>query len=629
MFLCMVLWAALSGTGCGSGDGSRFAEQLDYYTLGSNSMMLTTYGASSPSDSYTSSFRCPSVSGLSRDANVSVMHVRANMHQPMFMLTSSQGIRSDTASSVGVSVGELPMGMLDIYKRCQSTSSEQYVTACPPSYTLVEQCDEESAENTCEKIWEGTHKLVVSASVLDMDVCYSEAVDRSLYSSAVPDIAYACDSFSEMTVPATYRGSSPVSGCCGEDAQGPTLDFCIKPCGCRNLTVQVVPKEETIQDLSEFRERGEETSGKVDSTLRFAVLSNVEGNQAVFRNMLEDIQKHDVAFVVSLGNLTSDGSDSAFRTMRRIVDEVLGTMDGAACEHTEDAQYCCSSSERQYPYFCNAWKSRIPFIAGLGEREGGGDGKNAYRELFGVSNMMMVIGKVQLMMIDTADASITSAARKWISSIFERREAETCQIPAPTSASSWPSLAKCQAHGSEITCHECIGLEASCIVPEASQSDASLGPQNCICVPETATYCKHGLWCSVADGTEAPCICTRDQDCGTGGTCMDGVCQPPMRFVFSYSPLFDEHGLRNNAFMSRENAVALLSQFAYAGTTAIFSGRVLDYSHFKMAGIDFYLTGGGGASMSSFASHGHHWLLVEIPDAYTAPEHYSVKVMDI
>ena len=627
--LCLWFGTALFLGGCGSSEGSRFSEQLEYFTLGSTSMMLTAYGASSPSDSMNNyAFRCPSVSGLSRDSNVSVMRVRANMNQPVFMVTSSLGIRSDTASSVGVSMSEFPLGMLDIYKRCQSTSSEQYVTACPADYTIVETCEGENRPDTCEKIWEGTHELVVTASVLDDEDCYSEAVDRTAYSSSVPDITYACDSYSELPVSAVYRGSAPISGCCDADAQGPTLDFCVKPCGCRNLMIQIVPKANMIEDLS-TAPSGSEDDEKVDSTLRFAVLSNVEGNRDVFRKILEDIKTHDVAFVVSLGNLTSNGSESQFRNMRQIVDEVLSPVDGMTCEYTEEAQYCCSSSEREYPYFCNARKNRIPFIAGLGEREASGSGRSAYRELFGVSNMMSVIGKVQFLMIDTADATITSAARKWIKNFFDRRDTEVCRVPASTMGSSWPSLADCNEQKQDMTCHECIGVEAYCLPPDAAQSETYAGPKNCICVPESAKYCKHGLRCEVEDGTDSTCVCTRDNDCGLGGTCVDGVCEQPMRFVFSYSPLFDEHGLRNNAFLSREDAVALLSQFAQAGPTAIFSGRTLDYSHFEMAGIDFYLTGGGGADMASFSSHGHHWLLVEIPNAYTEPKDYTVTVMDI
>ena len=613
--------------GCGSSEGSRFSEQLEYFTLGASSMVLTAYGASTPTDNNTYVFRCPSVSGLSRDASVSVMHVRANMNLPFFTLNSSLGIRSDSASSVGVSMQELPLGMLDIYKRCQSTSSEQYVTSCPEDYTLVEDCEKTTEENTCQKMWEGTHHLVISSRIIDSDDCFSEAVDRTSYSSSVPNIAYACDSFSQMPVLATYRGTAPISGCCSEETVGPTLDFCVRPCGCRELTVQIVPKDGIVEDLSNVPSQ-EDKTGKVDSTLRFAVLSNVEGNTTVFRKILEDIKTHDVAFVVSLGNLTKNGRESQFREMRAIVDSVLSPVDGNDCTYTEDAQYCCTSAERQFPFFCNARINRIPFIAGLGESEGGGSGRSTYRELFGVSNMLSVIGKVEFLMIDTSDAGITSAARKWVSNLFDRRDDATCKIPAPDQ-SAWPSLASCFEQNGAETCHECIGVEAYCVTPNVEQNGVSAGPKNCICIPDTAKYCRYGMQCSEENGEVASCMCTRDDDCGQGGACQDGICHPPLRFVFSYTPLFDEHGLRNSAFLSRENAMALLSQLAHAGTTAIFSGRTLDYSQFSKAGIDFYLTGGGGAEMASYSSHGHHWLLVEVPNAYEAPDDYSVTVMDI
>ncbi len=633
----MMFFAAAALCGCNSADGTRFSDQLDYYVLSSTAMTLTAFGASSPDDDMTQAFQCPAASGMSRESNITLFEVRANTLTPHFMLDTTQGIRSDTANAVGISISNIQMGMLDVFKRCQSTSSEQYVTYCPSStYTIVDSCDTaEDPATACEQVYEGTHRLVVSSVVDDSASCYSEENNRTAYNkSTAREAFYACDAFTPINLLGVYRGTSPSNNCCSEETPGPTLDFCFKPCGCRTLTVQMLPKTDRTDELpadvlTDPPQASAPTAAPpLNSTLRIAVFSNVEGNTDTFTKILEDAKANNVNLAISLGNLTKSGKASQYEDMRSIADSILAPIDGSACD-TKDGSICCSNNEREISYLCNARVNGIPLIAGLGESEVDGSGLSTYRKLFGVSNMATVIGKVELLMIDTADATLSSAEKKWIKEIFKAQEEQTCSIDAPTRLTSWPMLSACTSSSvSTPSCRSCIGEEAYCIPPDNTLSDTFKGPQNCICVPLKSNICRQNQKCPVYDGTKQTCVCTRDQDCGTGGTCIDGTCKQPMRFVFSYSPLFDEYGSRNNA-LAREDAAALLSIFAKAKTSAIFSGRILDYSSFKKAGIPFYITGGGGAKMSSFSDYGHHWLLLEIPNAYTDPKDFSVKVMKI
>ena len=110
-----------------------------------------------------------------------------------------------------------------------------------------------------------------------------------------------------------------------------------------------------------------------------------------------------------------------------------------------------------------------------------------------------------------------------------------------------------------------------------------------------------------------------------GGTCEAGVCKPPLRLVFTYTPIYDKYGSRNNA-LSSEDAASLLSLLIQSNVAAVFAGRAHEYAKYSKGGIPMYITGGGGAEMASFSDKGNHWLLVEIPKAYTNPDRQDVKV---
>ncbi len=647
-------------TGCDSTDGSRFSDQREYYVLDSGVMVVTANGASSESDMGQVLFRCPAVSNV-RNTDVTLFSVKAYSQTPNFELKGDASLVSSLANPVGFSVGDLSFGLLDVYKRCGGTTSEQYVTACPASegYVIVNSCDGAMSGDrfSCVKIADGSHKLVVTSIRNEDKDCYTGS-DIDVTASETKDF---CNTFSPREVTAVYRGMTPQASCCQASVTAPTLDFCVKPCGCRTLSFEIVPKDSVETPVSESGDVSSASGeapvsspenesriarGLTADTLKVGIFSNVEGDQDSLESMLRDMVEHDVDLVVSLGNLTESGKASQYTAMYEIINRILTNRDGQRCVLANDA-YCCSdvvNNTRRYPFFCNAPVDKIPFLAGLGESEVEGTGASEYRRLFGVSHSLTTVGKVQFMMIDTADATISESEKNWIRSAFEGDSVKTCEIPAASETPStwqgdtWPVFAT--MCGSATSCHECIGTEAVCVTPDGSYGSADVSSKNCVCLPKSAKYCRGNRACiddvdnshnasglSAKVNTTGTCGCVKDSDCGKGQSCVDHQCRLPMRFVFSYTPLFDEFGSRNNAFISRTEAASLLSTFVKAEASAVFSGRVLDYGHYKKAGIDFYATGGGGADMASFEKYGHHWLMLTIPHAYTAPEDYQVDVM--
>lgn len=694
--LAITLCAILSiNTACNSSDGERFSTQEDAYTFESTSSKLIAYGASQIEDDSLDVFRCPAVSGMSGENNLTVFNAQANAPFPHFTLETIQGIRGDTDGAIGISLHNLQTTLFDLYERCNSTSYERLSTTCEGG-SVVEKCSDAPKEGKyCEQIYEGMYQLVISSEMLDDENCFSEEVDRSPYNSSVPYAAYACDAFSPIPLAAAFRGTPPLrvltttdnngtpettmNACCDLSDSGGSFDFCFKPCGCRKLTVKIVPKEETLAAASEKQK----DDTLFDNTLRIAILSNVENHTDKFKSLLESVLAKDVDnivsaikseddlehmfelmsergvnVIISLGNLTENGSAKQFTAMNDIIKEEFIIRDGDLCfdeslfsgltqqEYDEintnccsvvDNNVCCSENRtRVFDNICNAIFFKKSFLASLGEDEFEGSGLSEFTSLFGPSNSASTIGKVQLIVLDTADASLASGQRSWLQNVLDIPEHDKCNIPAPTLFDEWPTLAECRnilgrSAGENVTCRECIQNEAYCIPPDASRSNYELGPENCVCVPATSKICKSNFTCKDMNGTDSTCICTRDEDCGNGGTCgSDGMCIHPVRLVFSYTPLFDRYGSRGNAFSSKDNAAALLSTLLKANVSAIFSGRSHEYSSYSMGGIPMYITGGGGGKMASFSDKGNHWLYVEIPNAFTNPnpDDISVEVVE-
>ena len=631
---------AIITASCNSTEGERFNKQQDYYTFSSTTSTLTAHGASLVDDIGTSAFRCPSISGMSSESNLAVFYAQANAPTPSFTLETVAGIRGDSGGGVGISLRDMPLGMLDIYERCNSTSYEKLMTACPLGYELVKECsDPELGAKECVQVYDGTHRIIVHSIVSDDPACLSEEVDRSPYSASISPMSLSCDAFTPILVPAAIRGSTPNNTCCDVDETN-TFDFCLKPCGCRKTIVELVPKDELLTTA--------EASTKVDTLtdhVTLAVFSNVEGNTSAFKDLLNSISENRVDLVISLGNLTEDGAASQFNKFKKIVTDTFNLVDGkiyqlapelginATCTVGEE-QICCEDGEvgtgRIFTNLCNALIFKIAFINGLGDSEFEGS-LETYNQNFGPSNLTTTIGKVQIIMLDTAEASINGAQKKWLASELKSHNDHKCTIPAPTRSEQWPTLTECHdilgvPIDESVTCRECIAQEAYCIPPDKERDNITAGPENCVCVPYTSEVCPGNLTCAAADGTEHDCICTRDHDCGAGGTCVDGKCIDPIRLVFSYTPIFDESGTRNNAFSSRQSAASLLSMLLKYNVNAVFAGRVLDYASYSKGGMQMYITGGGGADMASFANKGRHWLRIDIPNGYTRPDPDKISV---
>ena len=624
---------------CNSDSGSRFEEQKNSYTFSSTSSVLTAYGASSVKEDTSVSFRCPTASNMSSETDLTIFHARANSPLPVFTLDTIAGIRSDATSGYGISLSHFPVGMLDIYQRCNSNTQEKLLTSCPIDHEIVESCSPASANaKECVLIYEGTHYLTVTAKMNDSETCYSEEINRKDYPIlSVPVVSYACDYFEPWILPAVYQGASPVNECCSIESQG-TLNFCLKPCGCRELSVQIVPKSWVRNRYTGTGINTQPDSPDLNNVLKIGVFSNVEGNTDAFQKLIESLAKKNVDAAVSLGNLTSSGNSSDFKIMRNMLDDTFsiydGMLEGTSCSPSDDeSKFCCQDKDdRIFPNTCNVMLYKVAFLAGLGERDLKNLNLTDYNALFGPSYSSSFLGKIQLIMLDTSDASMSGAQKSWLKSLLSMPSSETCRIDPPKDG-AFKLLGDCEAaHGesSNASCTECIGEEAFCVKPSFDESDPIQGPQNCICVPATSKICKNNLVCEKMDGTESRCVCVADSDCGEGGTCVDGICKPPLRIVFSYTPLFDIFGSRGNSFTSRDEAASLLSLFAKSGVSTIFSGRVREFAHKKMANIDMYITGGGGADMSSFSNVGRHWLLVTIPDAYNNPnpDNISVEVVE-
>ncbi len=629
--LCLICLQA-----CNSDSSNRFEAQKNSFSFSSTSSVLTAYGASKIEDDSTVSFRCPTESEMSSESDLTIFYARANSQLPVFTLDTIPGIRSDTTSGFGISLSQFPIGMLDIYQKCNSTTQEKLLTRCPSGFEIVDECSPASANaKECVLIYEGTHYLTVTAKMQETEVCYTEEINRQYYSIlSTPLLSYACDFFEPSVIPAVYQGSSPINECCGIESTG-TLNFCLKPCGCRELSVQIVPKS-WVRDIDEAGNSiYEQDSPDLNNVLRIGIFSNVEGNTDAFQKLLESLSAHNIDAAVSLGNLTSSGKTSDFKIMRQMIDNAFSAYDGmlenTSCKYSEtEKKICCENKDdRIFPNTCNVMLYKVAFLAGLGDRDLDDLNLTDYNSLFGPSYFSSFIGKVQLVMLDTSDATLEGSQKSWLKSLLSMPSSETCRIDQPKTG-NMKLLGDCDnavtSDSTSARCTDCIGEEAYCIKPSFDDSNPYYGPLNCLCVPATSKICRNNLVCENMDGSESRCICTADSDCGEGGTCVEGICKPPLRIVFSYTPLFDTFGSRGNSFTSRDEAASLLSLLARSGVSAIFSGRVREYAHDNMANIDMYITGGGGADMSAFSKTGKHWLLVTIPDAYNNPDPKNMTV---
>ena len=95
---------------------------------------------------------------------------------------------------------------------------------------------------------------------------------------------------------------------------------------------------------------------------------------------------------------------------------------------------------------------------------------------------------------------------------------------------------------------------------------------------------------------------------------LEGWLQPSasaLHVVAMHIPPLDPRGVRNGAFASRSEAAKLLARLAEGGVDLTVYGHIHSYYHFQNAGIQAYISGGGGAIPELFDQIGRHFLLVD------------------
>lgn len=89
-----------------------------------------------------------------------------------------------------------------------------------------------------------------------------------------------------------------------------------------------------------------------------------------------------------------------------------------------------------------------------------------------------------------------------------------------------------------------------------------------------------------------------------------GIDQP--HAVFMHLAPLDDSGNRNGAFASRDEAQGLLARLANGHVDLTIYGHVHTFESYSNAGIEAYISGGGGALPMSFDGIGRHYLKIEV-----------------
>ena len=99
-----------------------------------------------------------------------------------------------------------------------------------------------------------------------------------------------------------------------------------------------------------------------------------------------------------------------------------------------------------------------------------------------------------------------------------------------------------------------------------------------------------------------------------------------VQFFITHYPAIDYNGARNGGFSSRNEAYKLLSILGKGKVDAILNGHIHTYHHFTSAGIDTYVSGGGGAYPELYDGIGRHYLKVTVNNSSKS---YSVSRINI
>jgi hypothetical protein len=548
---------------------------------------------------------------------MAVLRVGANTPTPSIVVETQSAPRCEQVEAIGIELSGLPLGTVDIYRRCDERVLQRYVTQCSlrkdGKPNIVARCGTDTS--ACELVLPGRFELVAHSEYLDNSNCRSASGQREPLATD-SQACGICDAFEDSVVTAAINGETPDQNqCCRKEAAAPTLQFCLKPCSCRRTVFS-------------FRHKKDEDFNR-SANLSLAVISNVEGNRSVFERFAESTREQGVELVLNLGEL-STGGQAEVRKMASFARSSLQSYDGTECPVSDDAICCDDQHARDFPEFCNAMLASPQLSSSLGANETDAESFYTFFENFGPSTYSAFIGRVQLIMLDSADATLGTEQLAWLKQQLAKAQSRnrSCTMvnALPEGLEDWPLLWECASND----CNLCLGMAAQCVAPPASRSDSSRGPLNCLCVPAAAKTCPGNLHCVDQGDGSSSCRCTRDEDCGQGGRCdANGLCQDPLRLFFTYTPPFDLLGARNAAFLSRREAAALVATLLRGGVDLIFAGSIKTFAELRIAGIPLFITGGGGADMEIFDETGHHYLLLNIPSAYEEPDVSRVSIRRI
>lgn len=641
--ICALVLLALLG--CDPGEGQRFLDQEPWFRFDGQLFRLTVRGARlvSTAPVVTPGYTCPA--GDAGTSEVTVFTVEALTPTPLIEIESRVESTLECASQepFAIELTGLPIDALDVFRRCDPTATERFTNRCPEA-DRVESCTADSPPTACELVVEGRYRVVAWSEPLDEPRCRESGV-RGLPGLGDPEACAACNAFepdppspgaicdspiapdsaNEPLLTVALRSSIPEvsqddpSATCCDPSVVPRFVFCARPCRCRRTFIGLEPKPRSETPLPLKTD---------DGTLRLAVISDVESNKPRFTKFVAQARERGVDAVVSIGDLTDSGGQGGVRSMANFVRDRLTVVDGSDCDKDANGRLCCAPDQRLFPQLCNAAVQRQPFLNGLGRNETEEESFFTFFEQFGPTNAATVIGHVQLVLVDSANGTLSNAQFEWLEGVLATPRPSTiaCTMAGapPNGASDWPLASDCEGR-----CELCgFGNTAPlCVVPPRERSDYVCGEQNCMCIDSQSQPCPGNLQCLDLDGDgRTRCACDRDSSCGPGGRCVDGDCAPPLRLVFTHTPPFDLFGARNQAFRSRREAARLMSMLADAGVGLLFAGAINTFREISVAGVPLFITGGGGADLEAFDDTGHHWLLVTVRHAWDGPTRSDVSV---
>jgi 3',5'-cyclic-AMP phosphodiesterase len=99
-----------------------------------------------------------------------------------------------------------------------------------------------------------------------------------------------------------------------------------------------------------------------------------------------------------------------------------------------------------------------------------------------------------------------------------------------------------------------------------------------------------------------------------------------VHIVAMHIPPIDPIGVRNGSWASRDEAAKLLGRLAEGRVDLTLYGHIHSYYSFKNAGIQAFISGGGGAIPERFDGVGRHFMVFDVDAKHGVTEHNVVRV---